>query len=131
MPQLQILHLQYLLNSIVKIWCSVRLLLFSVTLCKKCLYPEFYLARNYPHLPWIRRDRKYLSVFIPNSGKYWPGKLRIRTLFTQCKASSQISNFCSICSYKAEWISQFLPIKLSIMYFSDVWYHKVYRSYLG
>ena len=27
---------------------------------------------------------EFLFVFSPNAGKYGPGKLRIRTLFTQC-----------------------------------------------
>ena len=40
----------------------------TITLHEKCPYSEFF---------W--------SVFSPNMGKYGPEKLRIRTLFTQCK----------------------------------------------
>ena len=29
-------------------------------------------VRNFPHWNWIWRDMKYLSVFNPNAGKYWP-----------------------------------------------------------
>ena len=36
---------------------------------------EVFLVRIYSHLAWIRRDRKYLSVFSLNAG--------IRTVFTQ------------------------------------------------
>ena len=45
----------------------------------------------FPHSDWIRRDAPYtpyLSVFSPNVGKYAPGKLRIRTLFSQCSATN-------------------------------------------
>ena len=34
----------------------------------------------------MRRDTPYLSIFSTNAGKYGPGKLRIRTLFTQRSA---------------------------------------------
>ena len=43
---------------------------FIVTVPEKCLYLEFF---------W--------SVFSPNAGKYRPGKLRIRTLFTQFESN--------------------------------------------
>ena len=41
-----------------------------------------FLVRIFPHSDWIWRDMKYLSIFNPNAGKYGPGKLRIRTIFT-------------------------------------------------
>ena len=44
---------------------------------------------EYGHL----RDTEYLSVFRPNVRKYGPEKLRIRTLFTQCKSQRRIQNF--------------------------------------
>ena len=45
-----------------------------------------FLLRTFTHSDWIRRDTPYLSVFrfSPNTGKYGPEKLRIRTLFTHC-----------------------------------------------
>ena len=43
-----------------------------------------FLVRIFPHLDWIRRDTSYISVFTPNTGKYGPENLRIRTLFTKC-----------------------------------------------
>ena len=38
---------------------------------------------HFPHSDWIQRYTQYLSVFSPNTEKYGPEKLRIRTLFTQ------------------------------------------------
>ena len=35
-----------------------------------------FLVRLFPHLDWIRRDARYLSVFNTNTEKYWPEKLR-------------------------------------------------------
>ena len=42
-----------------------------------------FLVHIFPHLEWIHRDTKYLSVFSPNAEKYGVKWLRIRTLFTQ------------------------------------------------
>ena len=36
---------------------------------EKCPNTEFLLVRIFPHLDWIRRDTKYLSVFSLNAGK--------------------------------------------------------------
>ena len=41
------------------------------------------LFRIFLHLGRIRRDTDYLSVFIPNTGKYRPEKIWIWTPFTQ------------------------------------------------
>ena len=41
-----------------------------------------------PYFPVFRvntEDMVYLSVFSPNSGKYVPEEVRMRTLFTQCE----------------------------------------------
>ena len=57
----------------------------SIALRKKYPNTEFFLVRIFPHLNWIRRDTEYLSLFSPNVGKYGPEKLRIWTLFTQCR----------------------------------------------
>ena len=35
---------------------------------------SFFLVRIFPHSDWIRRDKKYLSVFSLNTGKYRPEK---------------------------------------------------------
>ena len=48
----------------------------------KVLVFGVFLVRIFPHSDWIRRDTEYLSVFKPNMGKYGPGKLWMRTLFT-------------------------------------------------
>ena len=52
-------------------------------MCKKCPYWHFSVC-IFPCLEWIRRNKVYLLVFSPNTGKYAPEKPRIRTLFTQC-----------------------------------------------
>ena len=39
-----------------------------------CPNTEFFLVRIFPHSDWIRRDKKYLSIFSPNAGKYRPEK---------------------------------------------------------
>ena len=44
-----------------------------------------FLIRIFPYLDWTRRFSLYISVFSPNAGKYRLEKLRIRTLFVQCK----------------------------------------------
>ena len=44
-----------------------------------------FLVRIFPHSGWIWRDTEYISLFSPNSGKDRPEKLRIRTIFTQCR----------------------------------------------
>ena len=42
------------------------------SLREKCPSTELFLVRIFPHLDWIRRDTKYLSVFSPNVGIYRP-----------------------------------------------------------
>ena len=42
----------------------------DVVLCEKCPNVEFYLVCIFPHLDWISRDTRYLSVFSPNRQKY-------------------------------------------------------------
>ena len=42
----------------------------DVVLCEKCPNAEFYLVCIFPHLDWIWRDTRYLSVFSPNGQKY-------------------------------------------------------------
>ena len=44
------------------------------TLREKCPNTEFFLVCIFPHLDWIQRDTKYLSVFSPNAGKCGPEK---------------------------------------------------------
>ena len=41
---------------------------------------EVFLVRIFPDSNWIRRQTECLSIIIPNTGKYRPEKLRIRTL---------------------------------------------------
>ena len=43
-----------------------------------------FVVHIFPHSDWIWRGTSYLSVFSTNAGQYGPGKLRIRTIFTQC-----------------------------------------------
>ena len=64
--------------------CFVLLQIFSV-ICTAWKASAFgvILVRIFPHLNWIQRETPHLSVFSPNAGKYWPEKLRIRTLFAQ------------------------------------------------
>ena len=58
----------YIAPNLIKMFYQCRQ--FIVTVLEKCLYSEFF---------W--------SVFSPNAGKYRPGKLRIRTLFTQFESN--------------------------------------------
>ena len=51
---------------------------------------EFSFVGIFPHLDWIQRDTKYLSIFSPNAGRYKPENLWIRTLFTQWLISKQV-----------------------------------------
>ena len=43
-----------------------------------------FLVRIFLPLDLIQKDTECLSIFRPNAGKYRPGKLQIRALFTQC-----------------------------------------------
>ena len=52
--------------------------------CVKSALIRSFLVRIFPHSDRIRIDTFYLSVYSPSTGKYWLGKLRIRTLFTLC-----------------------------------------------
>ena len=71
-----------------------------LVISKNCLQTQGYLAlhEKFPYSefsgPYFSafglnterwRDIQYVSVVSPNAGKYGPGKLRIRTLFTQCR----------------------------------------------
>ena len=40
-----------------------------------------FIVRIFPHLDLIRRNDEFLSVFSPNTGKYGPEEIQIRTLF--------------------------------------------------
>ena len=55
-----------------------------VSHCVKSVHIRSFLVLIIPHSDSIRRDTEYHSVFNPNTGKYTPEKLRIRTLFTKC-----------------------------------------------
>ena len=61
---------------------STIVLVLQVNRLTKCASHVLFLV--FPHLYWIRRDMKYLSIFSLNAGKYGPEILRIRTLFIQC-----------------------------------------------
>ena len=83
----------YFLRNVAKNTITTRLLfkisyILNLTLREKCPNTEFFLVRIFPHLDWIRRDTKYLSVFSLNAGKCGPEKLRIWIHFTQCYESS-------------------------------------------
>ena len=56
-----------------------------LTLHNKVSVSGVFLVHIFPHSELIRRNTEYLSVFNPHAGKYGPEKLRVRTLFTQCK----------------------------------------------
>ena len=53
-----------------------------------------FLVRILPQSDWIRRNTLFLSVLIPNEGKYGPVKLRIRTLFTHFISIYSELNYC-------------------------------------
>ena len=59
-----------------------------------------FLLRIFLHSDWIQSDTEYLSVFSPNTGKYGPEKLRIRTLFTQY-------SLCDIRYFKEQYFDEF------------------------
>ena len=58
-----------------------------------------FLARIFPHLDLIRRDKEYLSVFSPNSRKCSLEKLRILTLFTQCNSALKSQSMLNLSKY--------------------------------
>ena len=58
-----------------------------------------FLARIFPHLDLIRRDTEYLSVFSQNSRKCSLEKLRILSLFTQCKSALKSQSMLNLSKY--------------------------------
>ena len=70
-------------------WCTAKIFLGT----KFCLFITswkvyilgVFLIHTFLHLDWIRRDTLSFSVFSPNARKYEQLKLRVRTLFTQCR----------------------------------------------
>ena len=49
-----------------------------------CVFrPLSEISEIFPHSDCTRRDTEYLPVFSPNTGKYGPEKLQIRTPFMQ------------------------------------------------
>ena len=59
--------------------------IFQAVIAWKVFLFGVFLVRIFPHSDWIQRNTPYLSVFSPNTAKYGPGKLRIRTLSTECQ----------------------------------------------
>ena len=57
-------------------------LITEPTLREKCPYSDFFWSVFFRIL--TDTNARYLSIFSPNTGKYGPEKLRIRTFFTQC-----------------------------------------------
>ena len=49
----------------------------------------YFLSKSTIWRPTLRKKRPHLTVFIANAGKDGPEKLRIRTLYTQCKSTVQ------------------------------------------
>ena len=60
----------------------------AFTAWKVSVFGDF-MGLIFPHLDWILKDTPYPFVFSAYEGKYGPGILRIRTLFTQwfCKSN--------------------------------------------
>ena len=97
--------------------CSSRIYniifpLLPVTLREKCPNTEFILVPIFLYSDWIRRFTPYISVFIPNIGKYGPvfffKKPRIWTLFTQCNGD-RLFHFPNITN---QFVSLFLLLGL-------------------
>ena len=79
-----------------------------------------FLVRVSPHLDWIRRDTRYLSVFSPNAGKYGPEKVRYLDTFHTVKkreskpclnqkttrSNAKIIWYCKITRYSIKGYSQ-------------------------
>ena len=90
LPQLQILHLCYLSNRVVKIWYSVRLLLFSVKILRKFQIFLAYAAEN--------------TVISPN---FLVWKLRLSVKFLHQEIRWNYGIFRSEMQLYTDWISQF------------------------
>ena len=70
-------------NNTLNMFTILKLLFIR---CKKTSLLGVFLLRIFPHSDWIQRDTSHLSVLSQNAGKYGPEKLRIPTLFMQCKS---------------------------------------------
>ena len=94
------------------------------------------LVHIFPHLDWIRTDTENLSVFSQNAWKHGLEKLRIRTLFTQCKFCKD-TDYCTIsCSIQNLFTAQKLKVSNKhffskcdqIRSFLWVWSHLLKKS---
>ena len=75
-----------------------------------------FMVRIFSDLDWIRRHTEYVPVFSPNAGKFWPEKLWIRTLFTECYLYLKI--FCLLFFFLLQALNDlFLYIVNRIIYF--------------
>ena len=82
-------HLKCLKEFQLHLWfpyitCDMATRTSIVPHCEKGVRIWSFLVRTFPHSDWITRFTKYISIFSPNSGKYGPEKIPMRTLFTQC-----------------------------------------------
>ena len=64
-----------------------------------------FLVLTFPHFDWILGDKEYLSVVSSNTRKYWPERLQISILFTQCCSYKETCQFWK----KNFFIKQLLP----------------------
>ena len=65
---------------------KVRLtILWIITLCENCPNTEFFLIRIFPYLDWIRKVLRISPYLVRMRENTDQKKLRIWTLFTQCK----------------------------------------------
>ena len=91
----------YLRNNLVNVFTNQMILYFQNVIRKTYTYIPSRLLETPSSLHPLQRDTEYLSVFSPNSGKYGPEKIQIRTLLTQCTFNQNIVPF-----YIFIWISQ-------------------------
>ena len=62
------------------------------TLRKKYPNTEFFLVLIFPHLEFVRRDTKYLSVYSLNAGKYGPEKAPYLDTFHAVQVFDRVLN---------------------------------------
>ena len=64
--------------------CSTLQETNELSLLETCPNWEFFLVRIFPYSDWIQIFTMQISLFSPNTRKYGPVKLWIRTFFKQC-----------------------------------------------
>ena len=116
-------------NILIILRCSYKIkALRKAKYCVKSVRIRSFSGAYFPAFGLIRRDSPYnlyLSVLSANAGKYGPEKLRIRTLFTQCKSYQcpvvRLIKFIQVWIFPIFWNHLNLCLDMFLYLFLQTW----------